>query len=454
MRLAVVGNPANRRVALFAEAVARAGLPAPEIHPWRDVLRHGRVPGPGVLVRIDSPGEDAEVDLLLRELGSGRPSRPAEHGEILGTAAAYAGLRQALSRISGGGGALLSQADDVLTMTDKPRCHALLAAAGIPVPAALGSIHDYASLRAAMREAGWGRVFVKPAYGSSASGVLALAVATRRASSVTLHPQPLSPAAGRHVAATAPDRQGAGPAGPADAGSAGAHGGQTTSGRRDAGPPADPGSASSAGSGRIAAPTPDPRDTGPAGTSGDGSARTASSGRVAATTSVELQGGRLFNSLRVRRYEDEASVAAIVDRLAPDGLHVERWFPKAGLGGRTLDLRVVVIAGRARHIVVRTSRSPMTNLHLGNARGDVASVRAAAGEQSWRSAMETCERVAACFPRTLHVGVDLMFRAGWRDHAVAEVNAFGDLLPGVLADGSDTYGAQVAALIEGWVAHA
>ncbi|WP_328472452.1 STM4014 family protein [Actinoplanes sp. NBC_00393] len=371
-RLAVVGNPDNRRVTLFTAAVVRAGLPPPDVYAWRDVLAGGRVPGPtapdvyawrdvlacgsvpgpGVSVRIDSPGEDAEVDRLLRELGSGRPARPAEHGEIVGSAAAFAGLRHALDRITAGGGDLLNQPGDVLTMTDKRRCHAVLSAAGIPVPPALGPVHDYESLRAAMRDTGWSRVFVKPAYGSSASGVLALAVSARR---------------------------------------------------------------------------------------------------IAATTSVELHDGRLFNSLRVRRYDDEATIAAIVDRLGPDGLHVERWYSKAGLGGRTLDLRVVVIGGRARHVVVRAGQSPMTNLHLGNARGDVAAVRAAAGEQAWQAAMDTCERVAGCFGRTLHVGVDLMFRSGWRDHAVAEVNAFGDLLPGVLADGLDTYGAQVAALTGGWV---
>jgi len=350
MRLAVVGNPENRRVALFAAAAARAGLPAPQVHPWRDVLLSGRVPGPGTVVRIDSPGENAEVDTLLRALGTGRPAAVAEPGEILGGAAAFAGLRAALGRVAAGGGELLNQPADVLTMTAKPHCHAVLAAAGIPVPAALGPVHGYESLRAAMDRAGWGRVFVKPAYGSSASGVLALAVSGRRA---------------------------------------------------------------------------------------------------AAVTSVELSGGRIFNNLRVRRYDDEASITAIVDRLAPDGLHVERWYPKAALGNRVLDLRVVVIAGEPRHVVVRTSRSPMTNLHLGNARGDVAAVRAAAGDRAWAAAMGTCVRVAECFPRALHVGVDLMFRAGWRDHAVAEVNAFGDLLPGVLADGLDTYGAQVAALVTG-----
>ncbi|MEU4626471.1 STM4014 family protein [Actinoplanes sp. NPDC023801] len=353
MRLAVVGNPENRRVRLFTEAVRRAGLAEPEIHPWRDVLVSGRVPGPGTHVRMDSPGENAEVDRLLRELGSGRPTTAAEHGEITGTASAFTGLREALRRVEAGGGELLSQPADILTMTDKPRCHALLAASGVPVPSALPAVHDYDSLRAAMSGAGWGRVFVKPSHGSSASGVLAL---------------------------------------------------------------------------------------------------TAAGNRITAVTSVELSGGRLFNNLRVRRYDDESSVRAIVDRLGPDGLHVERWFPKATLDDRTLDLRVVVIAGSPRHVVVRTSRSPMTNLHLGNARGDVAAVRAAAGERAWAAAMRACARAAACFPRTLQVGVDLMFRNGWREHAVAEVNAFGDLLPRVLVDGLDTYDAQVRALTAGWPA--
>lgn len=348
-----MGNPENRRVALFTAAVERAGLPAPEVFPWREVLVNGRVPGPGTLVRIDSPGENAEVEHRLRVLGGDHAAEPAAHGEIVGAAAVFAGLGVALDRIAAGGGTLLNQPADILTMTAKPRCHALLTAAGIPVPPALDTpVTGYESLRKAMDTAGWNRVFVKAAYGSSASGVLALAVA------------------------------------------------------------------------------------GP---------------RIMAMTSVELNNNKIFNNLRVRRYDAEAPIAAIVDRLAPDGLHVERWFPKAALDNRVLDLRVVVIAGRAEHIVVRTSQSPMTNLHLGNARGDVSAVRAAAGEQAWAAAMDTCVQAAACFPQTLHAGVDLMFRTGWRTHAIAEVNAFGDLLPRVESpEGLDTYGAQVAAVLNGW----
>ncbi|MEV4664967.1 STM4014 family protein [Micromonospora echinofusca] len=345
MRLTVVGNPGNRRVDLFTRAVLAAGLPRPQVLPWADVLTGAAPPEAGVVVRIDSPGEDAEVDRLLR-----RSASPARHGELIGLADTYAGLLRGLDRVAAGGAELLNDPADVAVLCDKRRCHARLSAAGVPVPAALPPVHGWAQLRSAMAAARWSRVFVKPAHGSSAAGVVALAVAR---------------------------------------------------------------------------------------------------GRVQAITTIETTPDGLFNSLRPRRYTDETEVAAIVDRIAGDGLHVERWLPKAGLGDRVVDLRVVAVAGRPTHAVVRAARGPLTNLHLGNARGDLAELRAAAGPAAWAAAMETCERVARCFPRTLQVGIDLMFLLGWRRHAVAEVNAFGDLLPGVLADGRDTYAEQVRALTDG-----
>lgn len=100
----------------------------------------------------------------------------------------------------------------------------------------------------------------------------------------------------------------------------------------------------------------------------------------------------------------------------------------------------------------------MTNLHLGGRRGDLAAAVRAAGP-AWAEALRTCERAAACFPGTLCVGVDLLPAVGWRRFAVAEVNAFGDLLPGLTglpgsgAEGQDTYAAQVAAAIRRHVQH-
>lgn len=365
-RITVVGNPENRRVALFRAAVLAAGLPAPVVVPWRRAAAGQVEIDPATVVRIESPGEDAEVDRLLRGV-----DHPALFGEIVGAAASYRGMCATVEAVAATGASLLNRADDIAIMCDKRRCHRMLSAAGVPVPAALPvrdgyavdggydvdgyDVDGYAALRRAMADVGWSRVFVKPAHGSSASGVLALAL-------------------------------------------------------------------------------------GP-------------NGRLRAITSVEIAGERLFNSLQVRAYQRESDVAAIVDRLAPDGLHVERWYPKATLDGHPMDLRVVVIAGRPTHAVVRVGRSPMTNLHLGGGRGDLATVRAAAGAAGWAAALDSCVRAAGCLPGSLQVGVDLMFDRRWRTHAIVEVNAFGDLLPGLLVDGRDTYAQQVHALVSGqWAA--
>ncbi|MFH9617863.1 STM4014 family protein [Streptomyces pratensis] len=358
--LAVVGVPANRRVGLFQDAVRAAGLPEARAVSWLDVLRGEAVFLPGETVRIDSPGEDPEVDRLLR--GGDDPTR------VEGSARWYARFTSAVQEVARAaaeaGAVLLDDPHDIAVLFDKRICHGVLDSAGVPVPdsptsgPAAQPVRGWADVRRLMSEHRMPRVFVKPAHGSSASGVMAL--------------------------------------------------------------------------------------------------ETAGPGRIRATTSVERdEEGRLFNSLRVRRCTTEREVATLVDALAPDGLHIERWLPKASQRGRVADLRVVVVAGRATHAVVRTSRSPMTNLHLGGARGDLDEVRAAveASGGSWSSALAVCERAADCFPGTLCVGVDLLPATGWRRFAVGEVNAFGDLLPrltglpGSGAEGLDTYGAQVAAVV-------
>ncbi|MFY1637698.1 STM4014 family protein [Solwaraspora sp. WMMB335] len=348
--LVVVGNPDNRRVGSFRAAAHAAGLRV-RVLPWR-WLAGGEASLPQrALVRVDSPGEDAEVDRLLRGA-----DRPLALGEIGGAAAWYVGLLAALDRLVGAahqaGATLLNDPADIAVLFDKRACQRRLAAAGVPQPATLDAAPvGWAQLRSALAEAGWARVFVKPVHGSSASGMLALHVTARR---------------------------------------------------------------------------------------------------VQAVTSVEVVGDRLFNSLRVRAYRSEREVATIVDQLAPDGLLVQRWFPKAGLHGRVVDLRVLVIAGEPGHVVVRGSDGPLTNLHLGNRRGDPAAVRAAFGPRRWAAALTDCVRAARCFTGSLHVGVDLMIGSDWRRHAVAEVNAFGDLLPGVYdAAGRDSYAAQLHAMRTG-----
>jgi hypothetical protein len=367
VRFAVVGNPGSRRVNLFRAAVLAAGGPEPTVLAWRDVLRGdpAAAPPPGTLVRVDSPGEDAEVDRWLRGAALGAGWDPAR---VEGGAAWYGRFTTAIGELARSAAAvpgcvLLAAPDEIAVMFDKRRAHARLTAAGIPVPRALDQggepVAGWADLRERLAAARLPRVFVKPAHGSSASGVVALELGSR--------------------------------------------------------------------------------------------------GRARATTSAELAPGPdaggghvLFNSLRVRHYTREADLRALFDTLAREPLHVERWLPKATHHGRAADLRVVVTAGRATHVVARTSRHPMTNLHLGGARGDLALVREAVGP-AWPDLLDTCERTAALFPGSLNVGIDVLPAIGWRRHAVGEVNAFGDLLPGLTglpdgpADGLDTYAAFVAA---------
>lgn len=300
--LVVIGNPENRRVKLFVGAAARLGLSPPLVVAYRDLISQpggteslaDRV-GPEACVRIDSPGENAEVETALIRLGAtalavdwaaaeAAVMAAAEHGRIAAPRLWFAGYRRLLAQIEQAlaprGVRWMNHPADIPLLFDKTACQQVLAARGIPTPPPLADAAgqmpvNYDSLRRHMAAAGWQRVFVKLRYGSSASGVIALECASRR---------------------------------------------------------------------------------------------------VQATTSVELvrDGGqvKLFNSLRVRRYTRERDVAAIIDELARHGLHVERWLPKAGFQGRVCDLRVVVIGGRVRHCVLRTSRDPLTNLHLGNRRGD------------------------------------------------------------------------------------
>ena len=170
-----------------------------------------------------------------------------------------------------------------------------------------------------------------------------------------------------------------------------------------------------------------------------------SKNRILATSSAHLSGGRLYNSLKISRYEDHEDVVKILDLLGQESLLVEQWFPKAIIDQRITDFRVLVIAGKTRHVVARTSRSPITNLHLGNARGDLVQIKQILGDEIWNQAMKVCEEVSRKFPGSFYFAVDLMIGASHQSVAVAEVNAFGDLLPNLLSEGEETYEAELKA---------
>ncbi|MGB6299951.1 MAG: STM4014 family protein [Rivularia sp. (in: cyanobacteria)] len=156
----------------------------------------------------------------------------------------------------------------------------------------------------------------------------------------------------------------------------------------------------------------------------------------------------LYNSRRIRNYTKREEIADIINILTAEGVIVEEWLPKARLQGCGFDLRVVVIDGEAQHTVVRLGKSPMTNLHLGNERGDINDFLDKVGEQNWQKMKQTCEQAAALFPNSLYCGVDLMILPDWEQHAVLEINAFGDLLPGITHRGLSTYESELKAVFD------
>lgn len=173
-----------------------------------------------------------------------------------------------------------------------------------------------------------------------------------------------------------------------------------------------------------------------------------------ATTTVEVKKHgkelHLYNSRRIRLYQDVSEIEELIDELCRHRVYVEQWLPKAGIDGGTFDLRIVVIARRATHSVVRLGRHPMTNLNLLGGRGNLEQVLDRIGSDGWAAIQRTCEQVmTTCFPRSLYAGIDLRISPDYQRHQVLEVNAFGDLLPDVLCNGMDTYDTEIVAMLGG-----
>lgn len=355
--LTLLATQGSKRVRLMQAARAQLRLPPAQVLEWRDwlaqpaLLQHAlRQPGK---LKIEPPGDDPAAHLLLLQAGCrllGRPpERAPEHGELLAMDAWFAGFASTMQDLAGQLAALphirvFNAPAEIRRMTDKLACQRHLAAHGIAIPTLLGPVHGYGHLQALLHEHQLDRVYLKPRYGSSASGVVAY--------------------------------------------------------RRNR------------------------------------------AGRQQATTSATLSRAngrtRLFNVKRMARYETAADIAALVDALAAQELYAEAWLNKPRCGDSHYDLRVVTVAGQPAHRVARIGDRMMTNLHLDNRRGDASGLLNAAD----LAALEQAAVLAArAFPASHVTGYDLVVRQG-QAH-VLEANAFGDLLPGLLWQGVDTYTAQL-----------
>jgi hypothetical protein len=170
---------------------------------------------------------------------------------------------------------------------------------------------------------------------------------------------------------------------------------------------------------------------------------------VQAFSTVDLvetaEGIRLYNQRRIRVWRGASEVRRLVDAVCGERCLAQVWIPKAGLQGHPFDLRVFVVGGRARQVMMRLGRGPMTNSQLLGGKGDVEALRRRMGEAAWAGMMALCERaLAECFPRSLYAGFDVLVEPDFRTAWILEVNAFGDLLPRILHEGLDTYQWEIA----------
>jgi hypothetical protein len=149
------------------------------------------------------------------------------------------------------------------------------------------------------------------------------------------------------------------------------------------------------------------------------------------TSAARLPDG-FYSTRRLRTYRGD-DLRAVLGFLLAEGACVQRGIRMARIDGMNCDLRVVVVYGRPAFTVFRLSPLPMTNLHLGGRRGDLARCRAAVPTRAWLDALDSCAEAAQLY-RCAVTGVDLLFENGFLRHFVPEVNAFGDFFPGLLDD--------------------
>lgn len=352
-RFVILGNPENRRVTLFQEALARQQLAPAQVVSWAQFLADGALPfgSAAALVRVDSFGENFAVQRLLLERGGVANAATLEerHGEVFEPARAHEGFRAALRQLEAlfakeAQWELLNVPSEIDELFDKRRTSRRYRDAGIPVPEVMEDVPlEPAALIDACRQRGWDEAFVKLSSGSSASCLAQVEL----------------------------------------------------------------------------------------GKTG-----------VLVRTSLEWDAPRWFNNLKVRHLRRANEIDRALGFILSQGAHVERGIPKARLGEAFFDLRVLCIAHEPRFIVVRQNVLPITNLHLGGFRGDLAVLKEKVSADAWDAAMETCRKVARLY-RSLHVGIDLMFEADLRGHRVLEANAFGDLLPNLTLDGLDVWEWQI-----------
>lgn len=359
--ITLVGNPLSRRVQGFVAAAAHAGC-AVKVVSYVDAVSGRCPPLTEGIVRLDSPGEDADANRAILRAGieslRAAGGESLDHNDIERLAFVrgavhhlrqwFFGFRQVLNQLAADWNdpriRWMSTPAAVITAFDKLAC--LERWSELPTPHRFPQVRAYSELRETVRQR-HARLFLKLRYGYAAMGAVAL----------------------------------------------------------------------------------EWRE-----------------GNIRAITTVEASvyegSSQLYVSKKPQLLRSEAEIAWLVDRLAAEELVVEEWLPKARWHGRPFDVRVVVIGGKALHVVGRANASPFTNLNLDAVRISREDLIGHLGER-WPEMTKLCVAAARELPDAGMLGIDVLVTASRKQFALLEANAFGDYLPGLMVNGMSTWDAEL-----------
>ena len=365
-------NPENRRHRYFKQALEKVESSQLMVIAYEDLLaatdifeflssQFSNIRNSHLCIKIDSPGENFQVTRALIALGAREYSdriTPLEARDLTFEKGRfgflkewYFGFRKLVECIQeyeseltsrGNTVAYINSPESIIKMGNKKNCQDILDTFGVSIPPAITLINNFDTWVDQLIAMQTYQVFIKPCYGSSAAGVVALRIKP------------------------------------------------------------------------------------------DGSA-------MFATTSLRMANDKCYNSLKLCKYSDRDDIKCLFNIVLQEDAYCERWISKPQVNGKNFDLRVVVINGKASHWITRCSVTPITNLHLGNERGNI--LQHPHGAKMLENAMNAAERTAKVFPTAGVFGADVIVNK--TKARILELNAFGDLLPGVENNGLCTYDAQI-----------
>ncbi|MFZ6744815.1 STM4014 family protein [Undibacterium sp. JH2W] len=177
-RFVLIGNPENRRVHFFQEALQQAGQDAALVIPYLSIL-HGEcvlseIIGDGDILRVESPGENFAVEKKILAFGGLENAEELadECGRIYHPRLWFQGFSRLIDSImqQAGNVSWFNHPEEIVSMFNKPLCKQILQTYTLP---SLPNFSCYEEFFAYAEKQAYSRFFIKLNSSSSASGIVA-----------------------------------------------------------------------------------------------------------------------------------------------------------------------------------------------------------------------------------------------------------------------------------------